>query len=263
MAVETGILRPDQHEKFDRDGYLIFNPEIAAGVLNGVLEELEPLYKHERALEGGVQYMPGERPRIRDAWHINEDVKAIALAPKVLAVLEELYGRRPLCFQTLNFKMATQQDAHSDSIHFSPTTAQEMCGVWVALEDIDMDNGPLIYYPGSHRLPFLDYTDIDFPPESEYADHEEFRMDRNRRYIAHVAGLIDEHGFKPEYGTIKKGEALIWAANLLHGGAPQRDPGRTRHSQVSHYLFEGATGFYTAIVSGPDHRVWTEPQWVS
>jgi ectoine hydroxylase-related dioxygenase (phytanoyl-CoA dioxygenase family) len=28
-----------------------------------------------------------------------------------------------------------------------------MCGVWVALEDIDMGNGPLIYYPGSHRVP--------------------------------------------------------------------------------------------------------------
>jgi len=28
-----------------------------------------------------------------------------------------------------------------------------MCGVWLALEDIDADNGPLIYYPGSHRGP--------------------------------------------------------------------------------------------------------------
>ena len=28
-----------------------------------------------------------------------------------------------------------------------------MCGVWVALEDMDMDNGPLVYYPGSHQLP--------------------------------------------------------------------------------------------------------------
>ena len=28
-----------------------------------------------------------------------------------------------------------------------------MCGVWVALEDMDMENGPLVYYPGSHKLP--------------------------------------------------------------------------------------------------------------
>jgi ectoine hydroxylase-related dioxygenase (phytanoyl-CoA dioxygenase family) len=28
-----------------------------------------------------------------------------------------------------------------------------MCGVWVALEDVDAGNGPLFYYPGSQRLP--------------------------------------------------------------------------------------------------------------
>lgn len=26
-----------------------------------------------------------------------------------------------------------------------------MCGVWVALEQIDEDNGPLVYFPGSHQ----------------------------------------------------------------------------------------------------------------
>ncbi|CAN7431630.1 phytanoyl-CoA dioxygenase family protein [Paraburkholderia hospita] len=28
-----------------------------------------------------------------------------------------------------------------------------MCGVWTALEDIDEECGPLIYYPGSHKWP--------------------------------------------------------------------------------------------------------------
>jgi len=37
--------------------------------------------------------------------------------------------------------------------------------------------------------------------------------------------------------TIPKGQALIWAANLLHGGSPVVDPARTRHSQVTHYYF--------------------------
>src|SRR5262249_3213297 len=36
---------------------------------------------------------------------------------------------------------------------------------------------------------------------------------------------------------VKKGHALIWAANLLHGGSPVADPDRTRHSQVTHYFF--------------------------
>jgi hypothetical protein len=37
---------------------------------------------------------------------------------------------------------------------------------------------------------------------------------------------------------IPKGHAIIWAANLLHGGSAITDPARTRHSQVTHYFFE-------------------------
>jgi ectoine hydroxylase-related dioxygenase (phytanoyl-CoA dioxygenase family) len=263
MAVKTGILRPDQREKFDRDGFLRFDPEIPDSVLDSLRRELEPCYLHDEGVEDGVVYSPGPPPRIRDAWRISDNVKAIALAPKVLAILAELYGRKPLCFQTLNFPVPTQQLPHSDSIHFSPPDHDYMCGVWVALEDIDMDNGPLIYYPSSHKLPYLDFDDIGLPRRSEFSSNDEFRIARNRAYTAHVADLIEQHRFQPEYGTMTKGEALIWAANLLHGGSFQRDKTRTRHSQVSHYLFEGATGYYTAVVSDPDNRVWNEPQWVS
>ena len=37
---------------------------------------------------------------------------------------------------------------------------------------------------------------------------------------------------------VPRGHAIIWAANLLHGGSPIKDPARTRHSQVTHYFFE-------------------------
>jgi hypothetical protein len=267
MASKTDHVTEEQREQLDRDGYLVFDPEIPDSVLNGVLADLESRYLGEAdgpVLKDGVFYYPHVK-RIRDAWHISENAKAIALAPKVLGMLEGLYGRAPLCFQTLNFAAATQQAPHSDSMHFSPSEPEYMCGVWVALEDIDMDNGPLIYYPGSHKLPFLDYDDIDFEsrPEQYKEKTHLYSAARNREYEAHVAGLIEQHGFEPKYATIQRGEAMIWSANLLHGGAPLRDPSRTRHSQVSHYLFEGATGYYTAMVSGPDFRVWNEPTWLT
>ena len=85
--------------------------------------------------------------------------------------------------------------------------------------------GPLIYYPGSHTLPILARADIG--GQGTYRDYEQ-----------QIAALIDAHGLQPEYGLLKRGQALIWTANLIHGGSPRRNPALTRRSQVTHYYFE-------------------------
>lgn len=96
----------------------------------------------------------GER-RIQDAWTFDTDVRAIAVNQTVIDLLSKLYGRLAFPFQTLNFPVGTQQDAHTDFVHFSSLPERFMCGVWLALEDIDADAGPLFYYPGSHRWPAM------------------------------------------------------------------------------------------------------------
>jgi hypothetical protein len=91
----------------------------------------------------------------------------------------------------------------------------------------------------------------------------EYTRDRNRQYEQHIASLIQSCGYEPRYATDQEGASMVWVANLLHGGAALRDRNRTRQSQVSHYLFEGATGYYTAMISESDRRVWTEPEWLN
>jgi hypothetical protein len=58
------------------------------------------------------------------------------------------------------------------------------------------------------------------------------------RYEKLWQALVERHRLNREYGLIKKGEAVIWTANLLHGGAAHRDRDCTRWSQVTHYFFE-------------------------
>jgi hypothetical protein len=57
-------------------------------------------------------------------------------------------------------------------------------------------------------------------------------------------------GLKEARFTARRGQALIWAANLLHGGAPQLNPDLTRWSQVTHYYFENCA-YYTPLFSEP------------
>jgi hypothetical protein len=93
--------------------------------------------------------------RIQDAWTFDEDVRAIASNSAILNLLGKLYGRRAFPFQTLNFLVGTEQDVHSDSVHFSSLPERFMCGVWLALEDIPAQAGPVFYLPGSHRWPIV------------------------------------------------------------------------------------------------------------
>jgi hypothetical protein len=183
--------------------------------------------------------------RAQDAWENCADVRRLAVNERVQALLSRLYGRHAFPFQTLNFPVGTQQHYHTDSVHFSSVPERFMCGVWVALENITEDSGPLIYYPGSHRLPIfvnehLSVTSLESAgPYENYAKFEELW-----RALVHGLGLKEER-FCP-----RKGEALIWAANLLHGGDRHRDPARTRWSQVTHYFFDDCA-YYTPLLSDP------------
>jgi ectoine hydroxylase-related dioxygenase (phytanoyl-CoA dioxygenase family) len=266
----TTAVSAQEGERFGRDGYFVFDPEIPEDVIDGARSDMEAKYRYHGETvidELGVLYLASDRPRVQDGWKVNQNVKQIALAPKVLAVCEELYGRKPLPFQTLNFPVGTQQSPHADAMHFNSDPPGYMCGVWVALEDIDMDNGPLIYFPGSHKLPLPTWDELGRPEEGtgegypRYENINGFMAARGQKYEGHVQKMIESHDLRPEYGTIGKGQALLWAAQLLHGGSPQRDNTRTRHSQVTHYYFEGCRQ-YTPMRTEGAREFWRYPWWV-
>lgn len=240
-------LGPGDRERFEREGFLVIDPKIPGRVLGGVVAELDGKYTSPAPLQ--VSYR--DAGRVQDAWRVSANVRHVARAKRVRAVLRELYGREPLPFQTLNFPTGTEQRIHSDTIHFNSSPSGFLCGVWVALEDIDRDNGPLVFYPGSHRLP--EYTMADFGGPAGPAHYV--------RYEDFLERVIAEHGLRPEYATLRKGQALVWAGNLLHGGAPHRDRGRSRHSQVTHYFFPGCR-YYTPLFSDRGQVCWRQPEWI-
>jgi ectoine hydroxylase-related dioxygenase (phytanoyl-CoA dioxygenase family) len=182
--------------------------------------------------------------RKQDAWFFLSAVRELACHPAVLDALRFLYGREPIPFQTLNFAYGTEQPAHSDQVHFSSMPSGFMCGVWVALEDTTLDNGPLFYYPGSQRV-----ADVQLHPLGMWAEAASERLGENcSRYEGYLASLMEAHHLAPKPLLIRRGQAMVWSANLVHGGSPIRKPGATRMSQVTHYFFERCV-YYTPILS--------------
>jgi len=151
-----------------------------------------------------------------------------------------LYGRPPIPFQTLNFRRGPEQATHSDAIHFYSISHRYMCGVWIALEDVDADNGPLPYYPGSHKIRDFFMHDLGLPSDRDHYGHYE-------QFIGLLAGTS---GSERVEVTLRKGQAVNWGSNLFHGGAPIRDPSRTRHRQVTHDDFPNCV-YYLPLLSNP------------
>lgn len=183
----------------------------------------------------------GDR-RIQDAWTFDEDVRAIAANSTMLGLLGKLYGRRAFPFQTLNFPVGTQQAAHADTVHFSSLPERFMCGVWLAMEDIGPGAGPLFYVPGSHRWPQLSNSMIG---RRGYDSPLDYAQDP---FAPGWRALCEAFAAQEEPFLASKGQALIWAANLLHGGCHQTDPRLTRWSQVTHYYFDDCI-YYTPAFS--------------
>ncbi|MFK4874891.1 phytanoyl-CoA dioxygenase family protein [Novosphingobium sp. ZW T3_23] len=183
----------------------------------------------------------GER-RLQDAWKFDDDVRAIAANQVIIDLLSKLYGRSAFPFQTLNFPVGTQQDAHTDMVHFSSLPERFMCGVWLAMEDIGADAGPLFYLPGSHRWLALTNSIIGRRGHRSTLDSAQAPYAQGWTALREVYGAIEEPFLA------RKGQALIWTANLLHGGSRQIDNTLTRWSQVTHYYFDDCI-YYTPAFS--------------
>src|SRR5687767_1380772 len=98
----TELLSKEQRQQWDRDGYFVIeDPGAADSLLDGILDDLDGLFEGDgRTDEKGVFYA---YHRVMDAWKFSDNVKMLATLPKVLGILQELAGRKPLPFQTLNF----------------------------------------------------------------------------------------------------------------------------------------------------------------
>lgn len=184
--------------------------------------------------------------RIQDYWKNNKYVKEVASNKDIINILKILYNDTPLPFQTLNFTEGTTQKEHVDLIHFSPSTdnLNLMCGVWYAFEDITPEKGPLIFYPKSHKE--KEIVDISSIGASNYSEYENYMY------------KLGTTKYKRTSALLKKGSILIWKANLIHGGHPDRVKNTTRKSMVTHYFFKSSKYWWTPRLSTPEKKVLRE-----
>lgn len=157
-------------------------------------------------------------------------IKGLTNNKQLKSILQFLLDKEVVAFQTINFIQGSEQRAHSDSIHMTTYPLGFLIAAWVALEDITHENGPLFYYPGSHKLPYVLNSDFNEGEtfltlgKKHYADFEDI-----------IEDLVTKQNYEKREFLARKGDVFIWNANLVHGGAPIINKKLTRKSMVVHY----------------------------
>lgn len=164
--------------------------------------------------------------KLNDLFLSRDEIRQLVVGKRLAPLLRELLQGFPMVCNSLNFEFGSQQDYHFDTFYMPSPTPNKMVASWIALEDATPDNGPLSYYPGSHKIP-----PYEFSSGSTIVVNEE--MPAFREYIYKE---IEQRNLKAETLMATKGDVLIWHSQLFHGGSPINDKSKTRKSLVTHYF---------------------------
>jgi ectoine hydroxylase len=208
-------------------GYVIAEQFFSESAIDPVNKDIDHLLEAQAI---GFNYTGR---KLFNAFRHSSTINDLVNDKKLTDLLSLILGRKVFPFQTINFQYGSEQNAHSDFVHMTTFPKGYLVAAWIALEDMEEDAGPVFYYPGSHRLPYL--SNSDYGATSNF-----FLLDgnANKKYEAKVAELLKEKKLTPKTFLAKKGDVLIWHANLAHGGSPVINPTRTRKSMVIHYFAE-------------------------
>jgi ectoine hydroxylase-related dioxygenase (phytanoyl-CoA dioxygenase family)/molybdenum cofactor biosynthesis enzyme MoaA len=227
-------------EDWRRDGFVILPRAIAHETIDAALADFEKAFDGRLGRkmaywgENGLHIEDASRDKVRktqarllELHGHSKAAQSLIFAKPVKRFLEIVFGRPAMAFQSLGFYYGSQQGLHQDSAFVRVSSPLEFAASWIALEDIQEGSGELEYYPGSHLLPHHLFHGAHLWINQD--DPELLKFTDLLHSNAQRAGLTLTR-FLP-----KKGDVLIWAAGLMHGGGPVTDPNLTRRSLVTHY----------------------------
>lgn len=234
--------------QFHEKGYVIIDLKLTDSECLKITDDVENIIEEEKATLQSEHFQYNESPRVFEGWKDSENIKNLILNKKIMNTLELLYDKPPVPFSSINFTKGSDQPLHSDAIHFHTVPYKWMTGVWVAFEDTNKYNGTLRVVPGSHKWEIYDYDSLKLSHPDLIENGEEINY---RIYEDFIRSLVKAKEAEELVVELKKGQALIWAANMLHGGIPIYNKGSTRKTQAIHYFYDDCDEYFHPMFSNP------------
>ncbi len=198
------MLTKEQLNQYGEKGWLVVNgvfdpnevERIAQIAMQLSLEELKDITgsaQADHAADGAKVPRKIAHPFLK-----SEDFRHFVQNPELVSLLRELMGVDPLlCTDQIFMKpprFGSAKPYHQDNAYFLCTPADHVITAWIALDDVDEENGCLRYIDGSHREGILPHDPVPGEPHNMAPRPELIDLKRESLAIVKKGGVVFHHG---------------------------------------------------------------------
>lgn len=178
----TDVPRSTWHSSYRTEGFVAVSALLDRDEVGAARDGIDHLITDGVAGFRGIQWEAGSRARLPEAglaerrdmvrklmYYVEHDVRLHAAAhqPALLAAAAEILGDEPELFADQALLKppggGREKPWHQDKAYFDLVPGSPVVGVWIALDDTDVDNGCMHLIPGSHRSgPVVHFNRRDF-----------------------------------------------------------------------------------------------------
>ncbi|MET0182363.1 MAG: phytanoyl-CoA dioxygenase family protein [Caulobacterales bacterium] len=249
-------------ESFLTRGYAVIPNSISGALCDSLVARFRAFETAHAGKLAPFRDAHGHYPRLVNLHlALPELFSSFAENPQALALQDFLFDGETCLYTSLFYERGSAQALHRDTPYFCTRPEYRYFGMWVALEDVDEDNGPLMVMEGGHLLGELDRpaiareilgAGVPIPSSSDALWNA---------YQTRVTQRGEALDLRVKTLPVSKGTTILWHPQLPHGGAPIRDPARSRLSFVMHTTPEHTPVYHQHVFFAPQEPFPERAPW--
>ena len=198
------MIGDEQIRIFQERGWLVvedvYGPEKADAVARLAVETADSM-EVEESMEGYLldRSESGETaPRKIDSPYLRNPLfRDFALDGRLRDILLRLTGEQPLLKSDQLFmkppRFGSEKPYHQDNFYFRCTPGGHVITAWIALDDVDEENGCLRYISGSHKKGIIDHVEVPGQPYNLAPPDDLIDWEREASAPVHKGGVVFHH----------------------------------------------------------------------
>lgn len=210
-------LTKKQYESYWKNGWLVVNSVFSEAITVDIADLATTIATNEMDITNNYsadQSTNGEvAPRkIMQPFKKSQKFRDFVLDPKLRSLIQQILKKTPVLAQDQIFmkppNFGSAKPYHQDNAYFKCEPGDDVITAWIALDDVNSENGCLRYIDGSHKEPILEHKPI---PDETYnlaPDKSEIDLSKESLGVVKKGGVIFHHG--ATLHTSHRNESLRW-----------------------------------------------------